>query len=103
MKNIDYIKEILIIIVLATLLGLLRNYLLDEPFLVLATQNPVEQEGTYPLPEAQTDRFMLKPIIDYPKKEEEKLIIRNNLSNKKPVVKSVVSIKKILDSRKLIN
>jgi len=80
-----------------------ETYLLDDPFLVLATQNPVEQEGTYPLPEAQTDRFMLKTIIDYPKKEEEKLIIRNNLSNKKPVVKSVVSIKKILDSRKLIN
>tara|TARA_B100001250_G_scaffold375352_1_gene362864 strand:+ start:3914 stop:4906 length:993 start_codon:yes stop_codon:yes gene_type:complete len=80
-----------------------ETYLLDDPFLVLATQNPVEQEGTYPLPEAQTDRFMLKTIIDYPKKEEEKLIIRNNLSNKKPVVKPVVSIKKILDSRKLIN
>ena len=80
-----------------------ETYLLDDPFLVLATQNPVEQEGTYPLPEAQTDRFMLKTIIDYPKKEEEKLIIRNNLSNKKPVVKSVVSIKKILDSRQLIN
>jgi len=80
-----------------------ETYLLDDPFLVLATQNPVEQEGTYPLPEAQTDRFMLKTLIDYPKKEEEKLIIRNNLTNKKPIVKPVVSIKKILDSRKLIN
>jgi MoxR-like ATPase len=80
-----------------------ETYLLDDPFLVLATQNPVEQEGTYPLPEAQTDRFMLKTLIDYPKKEEEKLIIRHNLSNKKPIVKPVVSIKKILDSRKLIN
>ena len=80
-----------------------ETYLLDDPFLVLATQNPVEQEGTYPLPEAQTDRFMLKTLIDYPKKEEEKLIIRNNLTNKKPVVKPVVSIKKILDSRKLIH
>ena len=80
-----------------------ETYLLDNPFLVLATQNPVEQEGTYPLPEAQTDRFMLKTIIDYPKKEEEKIIIRNNLSEKKPTIKPVVSIKKIIDSRKLIN
>ncbi len=80
-----------------------ETYLLDNPFLVLATQNPVEQEGTYSLPEAQTDRFMLKTIIDYPKKEEEKIIIRNNLSEKKPAIKPVVSIKKIIDSRKLIN
>lgn len=80
-----------------------ETYLLDDPFLVLATQNPVEQEGTYPLPEAQTDRFMLKTIIDYPKKEEEKLIIRHNLTNKKSIIKPVVSTKKILDSRKLIN
>ncbi len=80
-----------------------ETYVLDEPFLVLATQNPVEQEGTYPLPEAQTDRFMLKTIIDYPKKEEEKLILRNNLTNKKPIVKPVVSIKQIINSRELIN
>ncbi|MBF26149.1 MAG: ATPase [Flavobacteriales bacterium] len=80
-----------------------ETYPLDNPFLVLATQNPVEQEGTYPLPEAQTDRFMLKTIIDYPKKEEEKIIIRNNLSEKTTKIKPVVSIKKIIDSRKLIN
>ena len=80
-----------------------ETYFLDEPFLVLATQNPVEQEGTYPLPEAQTDRFMLKTIIGYPTKEEEKLIMRNNLTDVKPAIKRVVSIKKILDARKLIN
>jgi len=80
-----------------------ETYSLEEPFLVLATQNPVEQEGTYPLPEAQTDRFMLKTIVSYPKKSDEKLIIRNNLSNVKPNIKPVVSIKKILQSRSLIN
>ena len=80
-----------------------ETYFLDEPFLVLATQNPVEQEGTYPLPEAQTDRFMLKTIIDYPKKEEEKLIVRNNLANLKTKIRPVVSIKKILDARNIIN
>ena len=57
-----------------------ETFKLEEPFLVLATQNPVEQEGTYPLPEAQVDRFMLKVVIDYPEKEDEKLIIRNNLN-----------------------
>jgi MoxR-like ATPase len=56
-----------------------ESYLLPEPFLVMATQNPVEQEGTYPLPEAQVDRFMLKVYLDYPKKEEEKLIVRSNV------------------------
>lgn len=54
------------------------TYKLEEPFLVMATQNPIEQEGTYPLPEAQVDRFMLKVVIDYPKKDEEKLIVRQN-------------------------
>ena len=57
------------------------TFKLDEPFLVLATQNPIEQEGTYPLPEAQVDRFMLKIVIGYPTKEDEKLIIRQNISN----------------------
>ena len=57
-----------------------NTYKLDDPFLVMATQNPIEQEGTYPLPEAQVDRFMLKVIIGYPKKEEEKQIIRQNIS-----------------------
>ena len=80
-----------------------ETYLLKEPFLVLATQNPVEQEGTYTLPEAQTDRFMLKTIIDYPSKEDEKMIMRNNLSNVKVKVKPVVSINKILKSRELIS
>ena len=80
-----------------------QTYFLDEPFLVLATQNPVEQEGTYPLPEAQTDRFMLKTIIDYPNKEEEKIILRNNINNTQQKIKPVVSIKKILSARTLIN
>jgi len=59
-----------------------KTYKLPEPFLVMATQNPIEQEGTYPLPEAQVDRFMLKVVISYPKKEEEKLIIRQNLKKR---------------------
>jgi len=80
-----------------------ETYFLDEPFLVLATQNPVEQEGTYPLPEAQTDRFMLKTIISYPDKEDEKNIMRNNLTNNKTVVKPVVSVKNIIEARKLIH
>ena len=80
-----------------------ETYLLDEPFLVLATQNPVEQEGTYPLPEAQTDRFMLKTIINYPNKEDEKIILRNNINNTQHKIKPVVSVKKILSARTLIN
>ena len=76
-----------------------ETYVLNEPFLVLATQNPVEQEGTYPLPEAQTDRFMLKTIINYPSKDEERMIVRNNLDNNTKSVKPVVSIKKILSSK----
>lgn len=65
-----------------------QTFKLDDPFLVMATQNPIEQEGTYPLPEAQVDRFMLKVIIGYPKKEEEKLIIRQNISGRKIDIKS---------------
>jgi len=80
-----------------------ETYSLDEPFLVLATQNPVEQEGTYPLPEAQTDRFMLKTLIDYPKKEEEKLIVRNNLAGVTSSINPVVTVKKILNARNTIN
>ena len=80
-----------------------ETYVLKEPFLVLATQNPVEQEGTYTLPEAQTDRFMLKTIIDYPSKEDEKMIMRNNLSNLKVKVKPVVTINQILKARELIS
>ena len=63
---------------------------LPKPFLVLATQNPIEQEGTYPLPEAQVDRFMLKVVIDYPKLEEEKLIIRQNINGDKFEVKPIL-------------
>jgi len=70
--------------------------------LVLATQNPIEQEGTYPLPEAQIDRFMLKVIINYPKKEEEKLIIRQNLLKDKPVVLPILSPKDIIDAREVV-
>ncbi len=61
-----------------------HTFKLDEPFLVLATQNPIEQEGTYPLPEAQVDRFMMKVLIGYPTMDEEKLIIRENLARNFP-------------------
>jgi len=76
---------------------------LDEPFLVLATQNPIDQEGTYPLPEAQVDRFMLKVMIDYPSKQEEKLIIRQNVQGLKfPSVNQVVSVQEIIRARELV-
>lgn len=68
-----------------------ESYILDRPFLVLATQNPIEQEGTYPLPEAQTDRFMLKVIISYPKKEDERTIIRQNTDKKIPITQKVIT------------
>jgi MoxR-like ATPase len=73
-----------------------QTFKLQAPFLVMATQNPVEQEGTYPLPEAQVDRFMLKAVIDYPKLEEEQLIVRNNLNSQQAEVKAVVTTKQIL-------
>ncbi|MEI7907773.1 MAG: MoxR family ATPase [Bacteroidota bacterium] len=76
-----------------------ETFKLDEPFLVLATQNPIEQEGTYPLPEAQVDRFMLKVKITYPSKEEELGIMRQNVSGKYAEVKPVVSTKEILKAR----
>ena len=79
-----------------------KTYALDEPFMVLATQNPIEQEGTYPLPEAQVDRFMLKVVIDYPKKEEEKLIIRQNLAKEQPQVAPVLSPKDIVEARDVV-
>jgi MoxR-like ATPase len=79
-----------------------NTYKLPEPFLVMATQNPIEQEGTYPLPEAQVDRFMLKVVINYPKKEEEKLIIRQNLKKDKPHVEAVLSPKEIMDAREIV-
>ncbi|NLI72478.1 MAG: AAA domain-containing protein [Bacteroidales bacterium] len=75
-----------------------KTYALDEPFMVLATQNPIEQEGTYPLPEAQVDRFMLKVVIDYPNKEEEKLIIRQNLGKDQPEVTPILTPKDIVQA-----
>lgn len=77
-------------------------FTLPDPFLVMATQNPVEQEGTYMLPEAQVDRFMLKVIIDYPTIEDEKLIVRENLQDKMPEVKSIVSANDIFDAREIV-
>ncbi len=75
---------------------------LQKPFLVMATQNPVEQEGTYPLPEAQMDRFMLKTVIDYPKLEEERLVIRQNLAGTVPTINPVVSIEQILRAQQTV-
>ena len=75
---------------------------LPKPFLVLATQNPIEQEGTYPLPEAQVDRFMLKVVIDYPKLEEEKLIIRQNINGDKFEVKPILRADEIIEARKVV-
>jgi len=79
-----------------------ETYPLEEPFLVLATQNPIEQEGTYPLPEAQIDRFMLKVVIDYPKKDEEKLIIRENLKKVFPVANTILDPADILKARDVV-
>ncbi len=76
---------------------------LPEPFLVMATQNPIEQEGTYQLPEAQTDRFMLKVVISYPAFDEEKLIIRENLGNGLPTVSPVCSTEDIIKAREIVN
>jgi MoxR-like ATPase len=76
-----------------------ETYKLDEPFLVLATQNPIEQEGTYPLPEAQVDRFMLKVKIGYPTREEELAIMRQNIAGEEKTIKPIVSIKEILSAR----
>ena len=80
-----------------------HTYKLEEPFLVLATQNPLEQEGTYPLPEAQVDRFMLKVIVGYPDKKEEQLIIRQQVQGfVLPTVSKVVTTKEIIESRDLV-
>ncbi len=79
-----------------------RTFPLDEPFLVMATQNPIEQEGTYPLPEAQVDRFLLKVVIGYPTRDEEKLIIRQNLSNKRSVVRPLLRPEDILDAQQVV-
>ena len=79
-----------------------ETFKLDNPFLVMATQNPIEQEGTYPLPEAQVDRFMLKVIIDYPKLEEEMKIIRQNISGNKTEVRPILKAEDILEARKVV-
>ena len=79
-----------------------ETYELDDPFLVLATQTPIEQEGTYPLPEAQVDRFMLKVIIGYPKKEEERLIIRQNISGERAKVQPVLKAEEIIETRNIV-
>ena len=80
-----------------------ETFKLPEPFLVLATQNPIEQEGTYPLPEAQVDRFMLKVVIDYPKQEEEKLIIRQNISCDRKTLLPILKAEEIVEARKVAN
>ncbi|WP_456437965.1 AAA family ATPase [Psychroserpens sp.] len=79
-----------------------ETFILDKPFLVMATQNPVEQEGTYPLPEAQVDRFMLKTVIDYPKQDEEQLIMRANLKGTWDKVNPVVSVAQILKAQEAV-
>jgi len=79
-----------------------ETFRLDEPFLVLATENPIEQEGTYPLPEAQVDRFMLKVVIGYPDKKEEKLIIRQNIANVFPETRPVVKTDDIIRARGIV-
>lgn len=79
-----------------------NTFKLEEPFLVLATQNPIEQEGTYPLPEAQVDRFMLKVIINYPTKEEEKAILRQNIMYTQPVTKTIIKKADILKAREVV-
>jgi MoxR-like ATPase len=79
-----------------------QTFPLEEPFLVMATQNPIEQEGTYPLPEAQVDRFMLKVVIDYPKKEEEQLIIRQNLAQSFPKASALLKPEDIQRARKVV-
>lgn len=78
-----------------------NTYPLPEPFLVLATQNPIEQEGTYPLPEAQIDRFMLKVLIGYPSREEEKLIMRQNMNEMMPVTNTIITPEQIIKARNL--
>ena len=78
------------------------TYRLPEPFLVMVTQNPIEQEGTYPLPEAQVDRFMLKVVIDYPKKEEEKLIVRQNMEKAFPKASTILKPEDIIRAREVV-
>jgi MoxR-like ATPase len=79
-----------------------QTFKLEKPFLVLATQNPIEQEGTYPLPEAQVDRFMLKVVINYPKKEEELLIVRENMRKDFPEAATILKTSDILNARDIV-
>lgn len=79
-----------------------ETFTLPQPFLVMATQNPIEQEGTYPLPEAQVDRFMMKVVIGYPTLEEEKLIIRENIAGSLPMVKPVATSQEIIAARQVV-
>ncbi|MDX2278813.1 MAG: MoxR family ATPase [Saprospiraceae bacterium] len=79
-----------------------ETFKLDDPFLVLATQNPIEQEGTYPLPEAQTDRFLLKVKIGYPNIEDERTIVRRNLNDEEVLIKKVVSLETLLKARQAV-
>ena len=79
-----------------------ETYQLENPFLVLATQNPVEQEGTYPLPEAQVDRFMLKTVITYPAREAEQMVLRSSVNESFPKVEKVISLEEILRSREIV-
>nr|WP_319398021.1 MoxR family ATPase [uncultured Carboxylicivirga sp.] len=79
-----------------------NTFKLEEPFLVMATQNPIEQEGTYPLPEAQVDRFMLKLVLDYPKKDEEQMIIRHNLAKTFPRASSILKPEDIIRARNVV-
>ncbi len=79
-----------------------ETFALPQPFLVMATQNPIEQEGTYPLPEAQVDRFMLKVVVNYPQKEEEKLILRQNVGEAKVVSKPILKVEDIIEARKVV-
>jgi MoxR-like ATPase len=80
-----------------------ETFLLEEPFLVLATQNPIEQEGTYPLPEAQVDRFMLKVKISYPSRDEEQKIMNLNVGSSLPEIKQVITTDSIIKGRKLVH
>lgn len=79
-----------------------HTFALDEPFLVMATQNPIEQEGTYPLPEAQVDRFLMKVVIGYPSKEEEKLIIRQNIASAPIKVQAILRPEEIIDAQRVV-
>ena len=80
-----------------------QTFPLDSPFMVMATQNPIEQEGTYPLPEAQVDRFLMKVVIGYPNKEEEREIIRQNIAREEPVVKPLVTPQQVIEAQQVVD